>query len=82
MSIEGLQWATTMLAIHAAEMDQAERCPDWRREARIERQIQIYPGGNRVICRFGCLLERLGRHLREHSMPRTLPLGSQVPQQR
>jgi hypothetical protein len=82
MSIEGMQLANTMLAIHAAEMEQADRCPDWRREARIQRQIQISTGGNQVICGLGCLLEKLGRHLQEHSMPSTLPLGQQVPEQR
>ena len=77
---EGAQLAETMLAIHAAEMGQAERCPDWRRADRMERHIMIYRRGNRAVCWLGCLLERTGRRLREYGMPRTMPRGSSVPQ--
>ncbi len=70
MSIEGTQLASAMLSIHRAEMDQAERCPDWRRPSRLERQAVLYGGGNRAICWLGCLLERLGHRLQEYGMPR------------
>jgi hypothetical protein len=69
-----------MLSIHAAEMEQAERSPDWRRSARLERQILFYGGGSRAICWLGCLLERFGHHLQEYGRPQTLPLGSRVTQ--
>ena len=70
MSIGGTQLASTMLSIHAAEMDQAERCPDWRRSSRLERQAILYGRGNRALCWVGCLLERLGHRLQEYAMPR------------
>ncbi len=70
MSIEGTQLASAMLSIHVAEMDQAERCLDWRRSSRLERQAILNGGGNRVLCWLGCLLERLGHRLQEYAMPR------------
>jgi hypothetical protein len=81
MSFEGTQLARAMLSIHAAEMEQAERCPDWRRSARLERHILRYRGGNRAACWLGCLLERLGHRLQEYGMPQALPLGSRAAQQ-
>lgn len=78
MSLEGTQLANVMLSIHASEMEQAERCPDWRRSARLERHIMLAQGRNRAICWLGCLLERLGHRLQEYGMPQTLPLGSRV----
>ena len=70
MSIEGTQLASAMLSIHAAEMQQAERCPGWRRSSRLERHAVLYGGGNRAICWLGCLLERFGHRLQEYAMPR------------
>ena len=81
MSFEGTQLAGAMLSIHAAEMEQGERCPDWRRAARFERNIRLHQGGSRPLCWLGCLLERLGHRLQEYAMPRTLPLGSRAVQQ-
>jgi hypothetical protein len=81
MSFEGMQLARGMLSIHAAEMEQGKRCPDWRRSARLERHIILYRGGSRPICWLGCLLEKLGHRLQEYGMPRTLRLGSSAPQQ-
>jgi|GEM_PF-1767486 len=69
MSIEGTQLASAMLSIHAAEMEQAERCPDWRRSSRLERRAILYGGGNRALCWLGCLLERLGHRLQEYAVP-------------
>lgn len=77
---EGTQLARTMLEIHAAEWDQAERCPDWRRAARLQRHIMIYQGGNRAICWLGCRLERLGQRLQAYGMPRTFPLENKATQ--
>jgi hypothetical protein len=70
MSIEGTQLASAMLSIHTAEMDQAERCPDWRRSSRLERHAVLHGGGNRAICWLGCLFERFGHRLHEYAMPR------------
>lgn len=70
MSIEGTQFASAMLSIHAAEMDQGKRCPDWRRSSRLERHTVLYGGGNRAICWLGCFLEKSGRRLQEYGMPR------------
>lgn len=80
MSFEGTQLARVMLSIHAAELEQGKRCPAWRRAARNERHLLIYQGGNRAICWVGCLLEKIGRRLREYGMPRPLPLGSSATQ--
>jgi hypothetical protein len=77
---DGTQLARTMLEIHAAELDQAERCPDWRRAARLERHVLIYQGGNRAICWLGCLLEKLGHRLQEAGAPRTFPLDNRAAQ--
>lgn len=70
MSIEGTQLASAMLSIHAAEMDQGKRCPDWRRSSRLERHTVCYAGENRAICWLGGFLEKLGQRLREYGMPR------------
>lgn len=77
---EGTQLARTMLSIHAAELEQAERCPDWRRAARLERHVMIYQGGNRAVCWLGCFLERIGHRLQEYGTPRRFPLDSRAPQ--
>jgi hypothetical protein len=69
-----------MLEIHAAELDQAERCPDWRRAARLERHVMIYQGGNRAVCWLGCLLERLGHRLQAAGAPRAFPLDNRAAQ--
>lgn len=76
MSLEGTLLANVMLSIHGAEMEQAERCPDWRRSARLERHIMLSQGGSRAICWLGCLLERSGHRLQEFGTPQALPLGS------
>jgi hypothetical protein len=80
MRFEGTQLARVLLSIHAADIEQAARCPAWRSAARIERHIVIYQGGNRAICWLGCLLERIGLRLREYGMTRPLPLGSSAAQ--
>jgi len=80
MSIGGTHLAMTMLAIHAAEMEQAARCPDWKSANRRERNIAIYQGGHRAICLLGSLLEELGRRLQEHGMPRALTLEGSTAQ--
>ena len=77
---DGTQLARTMLSIHAAELEQAERCPDWRRAARLERHVLIYQGGNRAVCWLGCFLERIGHRLQEYGTPRRFPLDSRAPQ--
>jgi hypothetical protein len=76
MSLEGAQLASVMLSIHVAEMEQAERCPNWRRSARLKRHVILYQGGSRVICWLGCLLERFGHRLQEYGTPQALPMGS------
>jgi hypothetical protein len=81
MSFEGTQLASAMFSIQAAEMEQGERCPDWRRADRLERNLMLYRGGNRPICWLGCLLEKLGNRLQEYSMRQTLPLGSSAASQ-
>ena len=77
---DGTQLARTMLSIHAAELEQAERCPDWRRAARLERHVLIYQGGNRAVCWLGCFLERIGHRLQEYGTPQRFPLDSRAPQ--
>jgi hypothetical protein len=69
MSIGEAQLASAMLSIHAAEMEQAERCPDWRLSSRLERRVTLNGGGNRALCWLGCLFERLGHRLQEYAMP-------------
>jgi hypothetical protein len=78
---EGAHLPITMLAINAAEMEQAERCPDWRRADRIGRSVMIYQRGNRAACWFGCLLQRIGHRLQEYGTPQTLPLRKGATQQ-
>jgi hypothetical protein len=80
MNIDGTQLAIAMLSIHAAEMQQAERCPDWLRSARIERHIVLHQGGNRTLCRLGSHLVKIGRRLQQYSMPQPLPCGSKATQ--
>ena len=80
MSFEGTQLARGMLSIHAAEMEQGKRCPDWRRSARLERHLVLYQGGSQVICWLGCWIERLGHRIQEYGTPQTLPLGSSATQ--
>jgi hypothetical protein len=59
-----------MLSIHAAEMEQGKRCPDWRRSSRLERHTVLYGGGNQAIRWLGCLLVKFGQRLQEYGMPR------------
>ena len=80
MNSEGAQLARAMLTIHAVEMEQGARCPDWRRSARLERGPLIHRRGNRVLCGLGCLMERAGRRLQEYAVPRPVPLGSNATQ--
>lgn len=80
MSTEGSGLARAMLSIHAAEMDQGARCPDWRREARFERGIMIRRGERRTLRRLGCLLEKTGRRLQEYGLSRSLSLGKDAAQ--
>jgi hypothetical protein len=80
MNAEGSQLASAMLSIHAAEMEQGARCPDWRRSARLERGIMLHRRGNRVLCGLGCLLEKIGLRLQEYGMPQPLQLGTNASQ--
>jgi len=80
MNVCGSLLATTMLSIHAAEMEQTARCPAWLQSARIERHIVLYQRGSRTLCHLGCLLERVGQRLQQYAMPQPLPLGSRAPQ--
>jgi hypothetical protein len=80
MNNEGAQLARAMLVIHAAEMEQGARCPDWRRSARRERGPLIYRRGSRMLCGLGCLMERAGRRLQDYAVPRPMPLGSNAAQ--
>ncbi len=74
MNADGSQLARAMLSIHAAEMDQAARCPDWRSEARFERGIMLHRSEKRALWRLGSLLEKAGRRLQEYGGSRSLSL--------
>jgi hypothetical protein len=78
MSIEGTGLSRAMLEIHAVEMDQATRCPDWRSSARVERHILLRRNGNLAIHWLGCHLERIGQRLREYALPRIQPLETKA----
>lgn len=80
MSNEIAQLARAMLYMHAAQAEEGEKRPDWRRSARLQRGPLILRWGGRVLCGLGCLLERAGRRLLEHAVPRPLPLGSNAAQ--
>ena len=80
MSTEGTCLATAMLTIHAIEIQQAARCPDWRSANRRERTTVLYEGGHRTVCLLGCFLEKLGRRLQEYGMPRPLTLEGSAAQ--
>ena len=70
MSIEGTQFASALLSIHVAEMEQGERCPDWRRSSRLERHTMLYGEGNQAIRWLGCFLAKVGQRLQEYGLPR------------
>jgi hypothetical protein len=74
MHFPGAQLPTSLLAIHAAEMEQGVRCPEWRRTDRIERNVVLYETGSRSIVRLGSLLVKMGRRLQQAGTPRALPL--------
>ncbi|MBN1138261.1 MAG: hypothetical protein JXM73_16855 [Anaerolineae bacterium] len=80
MRIDGTYLPTAMLAIHAAEMEQAARCPEWQSANRLERNLALYQGGHRTICLLGCLLEKTGRRLQEYGMPSPLVLEGNAAQ--
>jgi hypothetical protein len=67
-----------MLEIHAVEMDQATRCPEWRSSARVERHILLRRNGSLAIHRLGCHLQRISQRLREYALPQIRPLETKT----
>jgi hypothetical protein len=76
MSIEGAQLAQAMLSIHAADMEQAARHPEWRRSAYIERVIVLHQGRNRAVGQLASLWKRASQRLQHHGVPKPMPLRS------
>jgi hypothetical protein len=74
MHFPGAQLPTSLLAIHAAEMEQGMRCPEWRRADRIERNVVLDETRSRPIVRLGSLLLKMGQRLQQADTPRALPL--------
>jgi hypothetical protein len=80
MSTDGILFARAMMSIRAIEMEQATRHRGSSLSDRIERQSALRWRGSRTLCRFGSLLERIGRYLQQYRVRRPLPVRGKATQ--